>query len=198
VKLVLATGNAGKIREISRLLEGSGVTLLTPQDLAQVPEVIEDGATFEANALKKARAFARAGALPALADDSGLCVDALGGRPGVHSARFGGPGATDADRCRLLLEELAPVPDNDRGAAFVCVVAVCRPDGTCQTFEGRCQGVITREPRGDNGFGYDPVFYVPEHGRTMAQLPLAVKNQISHRGRALAAAVKELIPFLRA
>jgi XTP/dITP diphosphohydrolase len=194
---VLATGNRGKVREIERLLDGLGVTLITPDDLAAPPEVVEDGDTFEANALKKARAFAEAAGLPALADDSGLCVDALGGRPGVHSARWGGPGATDADRCRLLLEEMAPVTDNDRGAAFVCVMALCRPDGTGRTFEGRCRGRITRTPRGDNGFGYDPVFFVPEFDRTMAQLPIEVKNKISHRGRALAAMSQELIPFLR-
>ncbi len=195
---MLATGNPGKVREIGRLLDGYGVTLLTPDDLAEVPEVIEDGSTFEANALKKARAFARAASLPALADDSGLCVEALGGRPGVHSARWGGPGATDADRCRLLLEEMALVPDNERGAAFVCVMALCRPDGTCRTFEGRCRGTIARSPRGDNGFGYDPVFHVPEFGRTMAQLPIEVKNRISHRGRALEAMARELMPFLKA
>jgi XTP/dITP diphosphohydrolase len=198
VKLVLATGNRGKVREIRRLLDGLGVTLITPDDLDSVPAVVEDGETFEANALKKARAFARAASLPALADDSGLVVTALGGRPGVHSARWGGPGATDADRCRLLLEEMDQVPDNERGAAFVCVMALCRPDGTCRTFEGRCQGRIARAPQGDNGFGYDPVFYVPEFGQTMAQLPLAVKNRISHRGRALAALARDLGPFLQA
>lgn len=197
MKLVLATANAGKVREIERILEGLGVTLLTPDDLEAPPEVVEDGLTFEANAVKKARAFAQASGLPALADDSGLCVDALDGRPGVWSARYGGPGADDATRYQRLLAEMADVPEGRRQAAFVCVAALCRPDGQCLTCEGRCEGEITREPAGENGFGYDPVFFVPEYNQTMAQLPLETKNRISHRGRALAAMRDQLAAFVK-
>ncbi|MBU1740060.1 MAG: RdgB/HAM1 family non-canonical purine NTP pyrophosphatase, partial [Proteobacteria bacterium] len=180
-----------------RILAGLGVTLLTPADLAAPPEVVEDGLTFTANAIKKARAFARAGGLPALADDSGLCVDALDGRPGVFSARYGGPDADDAARCRLLLAEMADVPEGWRQAAFVCVAALCRPDGECLSFEGRCEGEIAREPAGQNGFGYDPVFFVPGYNQTMAQLPLETKNRISHRGRAMAAMRDQLAALVK-
>lgn len=186
-ELVVATRNSGKIRELERLLEGVVATVIPLDRFPGVPEVVEDGATFAENAVKKARAAAAATGLPALADDSGLEVDALDGRPGVYSARFAGEGGDDPANNRRLLEELAGVPASGRSAAFHCVLAFCLPDGSCRTFEGRLPGVILEGPRGEGGFGYDPLFLVPAYGRTLAELPLEVKNLISHRGAALAA-----------
>ena len=185
VKLVVATSNRGKIREIEAILRPLGAELITPADVSDPPEVVEDGDTFLENAVKKAEAFARATGLTALADDSGLCVEALDGRPGVRSARYAGPGATDADNVRKLIGEMESVPDGGRGARFECVIALSLVSGRTFTFEGSCQGVITREPLGESGFGYDPVFFVPEYGRTMAQVGPDIKNRISHRAAAL-------------
>jgi len=184
-ELLVATGNKGKLREFGELLKGVVETILSPADFPGLPEVEEDGATFEANAIKKALSAAVSTGLPVLADDSGLSVAYLGGRPGVHSARFAGPKASDADNNALLLRELAGVPAEERGAAFHCVIALCRPDGSCQTFDGSLPGVILEAPRGSGGFGYDPLFLVPEYGQTFSELPLDIKNRISHRGRAM-------------
>jgi XTP/dITP diphosphohydrolase len=149
-----------------------------------IPEVEEDGATFEQNAYKKAGFTARVLGFPALSDDSGLCVPALGGAPGVHSARYGGPGLTDADRCRRLLDEMRG--RNDRRAAFECVLSLAVPSGPALTYEGRCEGVLAEAPGGANGFGYDPVFFYPPLGRTFAELTRDEKGRVSHRGKALA------------
>ena len=184
-QLLVATGNKGKLREFGALLQGVVETILSPADFPGLPEVEEDGDTFEANALKKARAAAQFTGVPVLADDSGLSVDYLSGRPGVYSARFAGEGASDADNNALLLRELAGVPAAQRGAAFHCVIALCQPDGSCQTFDGSLPGVILEAPRGEGGFGYDPLFLVPEYGQTFSELPLEIKNTISHRGRAM-------------
>lgn len=184
-RLVVASGNKGKLREFAELLKGVVETVLSPADFPGFPEVIEDGATFEENALKKARSAAQFTGLPVLADDSGLSVEYLNGRPGVYSARFAGEGAGDAANNELLLKELAGVPAARRGAAFHCVIALCLPDGTCQTFVGSLPGVILEAPRGSGGFGYDPLFLVPEYGQTFSELPLEIKNRISHRGRAM-------------
>jgi len=184
-QLVVASGNKGKLREFAELLKGVVETVLSPADFPGFPEVVEDGATFEENALKKARSAAQFTGLPVLADDSGLCVEFLEGRPGVYSARFAGEGAGDAANNARLLQELAGVPTEKRGAAFHCVIALCLPDGTCQTFDGSLPGVILEAPRGSGGFGYDPLFLVPEYGQTFSELPLAIKNRISHRGRAM-------------
>ena len=184
-ELVVATGNKGKLREFGELLRGVVDTILSPADFPGFPEVEEDGETFEANALKKARSAAIFTGRPVLADDSGLCVDYLGGRPGVHSARFAGEGAHDADNNALLLRELAGVPAGKRGAAFHCVIALCLPDGSCQSFDGSLAGEILEAPRGAGGFGYDPLFLVPEYGQTFSELPSEIKNAISHRGRAM-------------
>ncbi len=188
-KLLIATNNPGKAREYRALLADLPVEITFPAQEGLALEVEETGETFAANARLKAVAFAQASGLPALADDSGLEVDALGGAPGVRSARYAGPGATDADRTRKLLAALADVPPGRRTARFRCVVALAWPDGVVQTAEGVCEGEIGFEPRGAHGFGYDPVFLVAGYGgRTMAELPPAEKNRISHRARAVAAA----------
>ena len=184
-ELLVASGNKGKLREFAELLKGVVDTILSPADFPGLPEVEEDGATFEENAIKKARSAALFTGLPVLADDSGLSVDFLDGRPGVYSARFAGEGASDADNNALLLRELAGVPQEQRGAAFHCVIALCQPDGSCQSFDGSLSGAILEVPRGDGGFGYDPLFLVPEYGQTFSELPLEIKNVISHRGRAM-------------
>jgi XTP/dITP diphosphohydrolase len=184
-ELLVASGNKGKLREFGELLQGVVETILSPADFPGLPEVEEDGDTFEANAIKKARTAALFTGRPVLADDSGLSVDFLSGRPGVYSARFAGEGASDADNNALLLRELAGVPAGQRGAAFHCVIALCQPDGSCQTFDGSLPGVILEAPRGEGGFGYDPLFLVPEYSQTFSELPLEIKNAISHRGRAM-------------
>jgi XTP/dITP diphosphohydrolase len=184
-ELVVATGNKGKLREFAELLQGMVDTILSPADFPGFPEVEEDGDTFEANAIKKAKSAAAFTGKPVLADDSGLAVDYLEGRPGVYSARFAGEGANDADNNALLLRELAGVPAERRAAAFHCVIALAYPDGRCQTFDGSLPGVILEAPRGSGGFGYDPLFLVPEYGQTFSELPMGIKNRISHRGRAM-------------
>ncbi len=190
--LMLATTNPGKVKEFKILLGQSedfkGLTLLTPNDWPKrLPEVQETGATFAENARLKAVALAQVTGLPALADDSGLCVDMLGGEPGLHSARWAGADATDADRNAWLLARLSGVPAERRTARYVCVVSLAGPDGRSAEAEGTCNGVILEEARGANGFGYDPLFFVPKFGRTMAELAEAEKNRISHRARAFAA-----------
>lgn len=185
-ELLVATGNRGKYRELEHLLQGAVERLFSLADFPGLPPVVEDGATFAENAEKKALAAAVATGKPVIADDSGLAVDALGGRPGVYSARFAGDGAGDGENNAKLLREMAGVSPGGRGAAFHCVIALCLPDGTCRTFEGELKGIILEAPRGTAGFGYDPLFLVPEFGSTLAELPLEVKNRISHRGKALA------------
>jgi len=185
-ELLVATGNRGKFTEIKELLRDTVANLYSLEDFPDIPPVEEDGATFEENAVKKAQNAVRATGKPVIADDSGLEVDALGGRPGVYSARFAGENAGDAANNVKLLAELADLPDSQGTAAFRCVIALCFPDGNCRTFSGELNGIILKEPRGTGGFGYDPLFLVPEYGLTLAELPLAVKNSISHRGKALA------------
>jgi XTP/dITP diphosphohydrolase len=185
-RLLVATGNRGKLAEIAAILSGVVDEILSPADVPGLPAVDEDGATFEENAVKKALSASRATGLPVLADDSGLVVDILGGRPGIHSARYAGEGASDADNTAKLLRELAPLPTGPRRARFVCVVALCLPDGSCSTFSGELPGEIVPEPSGNHGFGYDPVFYLPEYGQTLAELSPQTKNLISHRAAALA------------
>jgi XTP/dITP diphosphohydrolase len=186
--LVLATGNPGKVREFRRLLDGSGYRVLTPAEAGVAVDVVEDGATYAANAAKKARAVARAAGTLALADDSGIEVDALGGRPGMYSARYGTPDLDDDGRTALLLRELAGTPPARRTARYRAVVALAWPDGRTELFEGTMEGRIAEQPRGERGFGYDPVFLVAD-GRTAAELDDAEKDAISHRGQAVRAAV---------
>lgn len=182
-KVVLATRNKGKVEEFSELLTGVIENVISLDELEDPPEVVEDGETFTDNALKKAREISAYSGLPALADDSGLEVEALGGRPGVYSARYAGEGATDVDNFEKLLQELG---DNEnRRARFVCVLALVFPEGEEITSEGQCRGMITDGPRGEGGFGYDPVFYVPAKARTMAELPPETKNSLSHRAHAV-------------
>ncbi len=185
--LVLATRNRGKVAEIRELVEGFGIELLSLEDFPDVPEVAEDGETFEANARKKAGVVARCTGLVALADDSGLEVDALDGAPGVRSARFAGDHATYAQNNEKLLRLINEVPWEKRTARFRCVLALAFPDcdGTIQTLEGACEGRITEQPQGKNGFGYAPLFFFPELGKTFAQISRSEKGKISHRGRAL-------------
>jgi XTP/dITP diphosphohydrolase len=182
--LVVATRNQGKTVEINALLTGLVDQISSAADFADFPETVEDGATFEENALKKAREAARFSGLPALADDSGLVVDALNGRPGVFSARFAGAGAGDAANNARLLEECRNVPDEHRQAAFVCVLAFVTPEGVERLFTGRVAGRILSAARGEGGFGYDPLFLVDGFGRSMAELTLEEKNAVSHRAQA--------------
>jgi XTP/dITP diphosphohydrolase len=183
--LVVATRNRGKFREIVAILSDWPGALRSLEDFPDLPEAAEDGATLAENALQKARWVAAQTGLPALADDSGLEVEALQGAPGVHSARFGGPGLTDAERNALLLERLQGVPPEQRRARFRCVVALALPDGRAWSAEGTCEGQIALEPVGTHGFGYDPLFEVAGQRRTMAELPPEVKNTLSHRAQAL-------------
>ena len=185
MRLVLATRNRKKLAELARILRSADleVELLTLDDV-DVPDVVESGATFTDNAVLKATATARATSLPAVADDSGLAVEALNGMPGVLSARWSGAGATDASNLRLVLEQTADVPDDRRGAAFICVAAMAWPDGPVDTVEGRVTGSLTRDPRGDGGFGYDPIFVPEGYDVTTAQMSPEDKDAISHRGQA--------------
>lgn len=183
-EVVLATRNPDKGRELGALLGGIGIRIRTLADFPTAPEVEEDGATCEANAIKKAREIAKATQVPALADDTGLEVDALQGRPGVYAARYAGEHATYEDNCRKLLQELTGVPAAKRKARFLTVAAIAFPCGDVHVTEGTLEGLITEQPIGDRGFGYDPVFLVPEFGKTLAQLTTEEKNRMSHRGKA--------------
>lgn len=185
--LLVATTNPGKLREVAGFLAGvPGLGLLSLKDVAPMPEVPEDEATFRGNAVMKAIEYSRAASCLALADDSGLCVDFLGGGPGVGSARYGGPGLDDAGRCRYLLRRLAGVPEDQRGAHFECALALADRGRVAGIFEGRVEGRILTRPRGTNGFGYDPVFFYPPAGKCFAELSAEEKSAVSHRGRALA------------
>lgn len=193
--IVLATRNQGKVRELQEMLKDFPVEIRSLSDFGPLPEVVEDGATFDDNAYKKASFTAKALGLPAISDDSGLVVAALEGAPGVHSARYAGPQASDADNIAKLLREMARV--TDRRAAFECVISLAVPSGPALTYEGRCEGEITAEPRGEGGFGYDPVFYYPPLGRTFAEIELVEKNRISHRGRAISQLAAEFDQVLK-
>ena len=192
---MIATRNKGKTAEIRDLLETFPVVIKNLDDFGPIPEVVEDGDTFEENAYKKASFTARVLGYPALSDDSGLMVDALNGAPGVHSARWAGPDATDTQRCTKLLAELENL--TNRSAAFECVISIAVPAGPALTYEGRCEGTITREPVGVNGFGYDPVFYYTSLNKTFAQLSMAEKSLVSHRGKALQQCQNEFDKILK-
>lgn len=185
MKIVLATHNEGKVRELRQLLSGLGFDVVSLTNYPELPEVIEDGDTFEANAIKKAVETAAAVGEISLADDSGLEVDYLDGAPGVHSARFAGPERGDSANNQKLLQLLEGIPRGKRTAKFRCVVAVATPGGKVATVDGSCEGIIETQPSGSGGFGYDPLFWVPEFGKTFAELNAEIKNAISHRGRAL-------------
>jgi XTP/dITP diphosphohydrolase len=191
-QLLLASNNPGKVREFRVLLDGCGWEILAPADLGLALDVEETGTSYAANARLKAQAFAAASGCFVLADDSGLEVDALDGAPGVYSARYGGAGLSDADRVQQLLAALAAVPLAPRTARFRAVLVLRAPDGRSWQTEGVCEGEIAPLPRGDRGFGYDPIFLLPALGRTMAELSAAEKNQLSHRARA----ARAVLPIL--
>lgn len=191
MKLVLATRNLGKVRELSDMLsQQCNIEVLSMRDFPEAPDVVEDGETYQDNAKKKAVDIARYSGIVALADDSGLEVDALGGAPGVHSARYAGSDASDADRIAKLLAATRYVPDNERTARFKCAVAVAEPNGRADVVIGVCDGKIIRKPRGSQGFGYDPVFVPHGYDKTFAELGEQIKNRISHRAKALRMALK--------
>lgn len=193
MEIVLATRNKKKVEEIRRITEGMAVTIFTLDDFPGCPEVEEDGATFEENAVKKAMTVARFAGKPALADDSGLEVYALGGDPGTRSARYSGFDADDSKNTEKLLSEMRLFAKMDRKARFVCSIALSTPDGNVRTFHGYSEGSIGTEPRGFNGFGYDPVFYPEGFDRTFAEMSAEEKDSLSHRGKA----IRELQRYLR-
>ena len=195
MRMLIASGNKGKVRELKAMLEPFGVEAVSPHAIGGLPEVEEDGDTFEANAAKKAVEAAMAIGIPVFADDSGLEVRALGGAPGVLSARYAGLGASDADLVNKLLRALAGVPD--RAARFVCVIAVATPDGDCKTFRGEIKGQILDTPKGESGFGYDPIFVPDGYSLTFAELTPDIKNKISHRAQALKLALPELVAMAK-
>ena len=195
MKLVLASKNPHKLEELQAILDGLGVEVLLESDAGVDVEVEETGATFEENARVKAEAVMKASGLPAVADDSGLCVDALNGAPGVFSARYGGEGLNDVGRYRLLMDNLRGMLD--RRAKFVSCICCCFPDGTVLEARGECAGTIAYAPQGSNGFGYDPVFFVPGMKKTFAQLTPEEKNAISHRGNALRVFAEKLREHLK-
>jgi len=194
-RFVLATHNPGKRKEMSAILGKFGIEVVMPADLGIMVDVEETGETFAENAMLKAKAICAATGLPAIADDSGLCVDALNGGPGVYSARYGGEELDDQGRYRLLLNSMRGAAT--RNAHFACAVACAFPDGRTLTAEGRCDGTIAFAPMGTDGFGYDPVFFVPELRKTFAQLTAEEKSAVSHRGRALSDFAEKLETFLK-
>jgi XTP/dITP diphosphohydrolase len=196
MRLVLATRNAHKVQELAEILGEAGLDVQLLALPADAPEVVEDGLTFAENAVKKARSAAAHTGLPAVADDSGLCVDALNGMPGIFSARWAGTGRDDAANLALVLDQVADVPDGHRGASFVCAAVAALPSGEERVVEGRVVGRLVRSPRGTNGFGYDPIFVPDGHDVTTAEMSPAAKHAISHRGvafRALAPVLRELL-----
>ena len=196
MQFILASHNRGKLREYAQLLASVGGEILLPEDLDISLEPEETGQSFEENSRIKAEAFFRASGMAAIADDSGLIVDALNGGPGIYSARYGAPDCkTDTDRCEKLLSELKDVPESERTARFACAITCILPDGTVLPAYGVCEGRILFSPRGDDGFGYDPVFLVPEMGKSFAELDPSVKNQISHRAHAFEDFYRKLLAY---
>ncbi len=188
--IVIATRNHNKTKEIREYFKNSDIEFKDLNDFGPIPEVVEDGDTFEANAYKKASFTARVLGFPAMADDSGLCVEALDGAPGVFSARFAGEDATDKERTEKILKELEG--NENRNAYFECVISLAVPTGPALTYEGKCEGLITKQPKGENGFGYDPVFFYPEFDKTFAEASIEEKSGVSHRGKALKDLNKEI------
>jgi XTP/dITP diphosphohydrolase len=195
--LILGTKNRGKLVEIQRILSGLDLDLLPLTDFPQAPDIVEDGVTYRDNAIKKARAITAWSGQVTLAEDSGLEVIALGGQPGIYTARFGGPGLSSRERCLYLLECLRGVPDGQRQAVFRCVAVLMDPTGRMTVREGRCPGVIGRDLRGEGGFGYDPLFLLPEQGCSLAELSAEKKDLISHRGQAMRAMISVLTALAR-
>jgi XTP/dITP diphosphohydrolase len=192
MKIVFASGNEGKVREIREMLEGVRIELVSLSNYAGVPEIVEDGKSFLENALKKAKIISEFTGETVLADDSGLQVEVLGGEPGIYSSRYAGEKATDEENNSALLAKLKNIPQEKRTAFFRCVLVLYRKDGSYDYFEGKWNGQIIDERRGNNGFGYDPIFWVPELKMTAAELPAEIKNKVSHRGQAFAQLKKAL------
>lgn len=192
MRIVIATGNKDKVREINEILKGTEFDAVSMKEIGIDPEIIEDADSFEGNALIKAKTVHELTKEYVMADDSGLCIDALDGAPGIYSARFCGEDSTYEEKFKKIFEMLKDVPEEKRTAQFVCAIAVVRPDGSSFTVRGECHGVLHEKPMGEGGFGYDPIFYVPEFGMTTAQMTKDQKNSISHRGKALRAMVDKL------
>lgn len=192
MRIVIATGNKDKVREINEILKGTDFEAISMKEAGVKLDIVEDGTTFEENAMIKAQSVFDVLGGYVIADDSGICIDALDGRPGIYSARFCGENSTYEEKFAKIFEMLKDVPEDKRTAQFVCAIAVIRPDGSKFTVRGEVRGVLVEEPRGDNGFGYDPIFYVPEYNMTTAQMDPELKNSISHRGKALRAMVEKL------
>lgn len=192
MRIVIATGNKDKVREINEILKGTDFEAISMKEAGVKLDIVEDGTTFEENAMIKAQSVFDVLGGYVIADDSGICIDALDGRPGIYSARFCGENSTYEEKFARIFEMLKDVPEEKRTAQFVCAIAVIRPDGSKFTVRGEVRGVLVEEPRGDNGFGYDPIFYVPEYNMTTAQMDPELKNSISHRGKALRAMVEKL------
>jgi len=194
-RLLLASSNPGKVREYRLLLDNLGYQIVTLSEQGISKVTTESGNTYAQNAEIKATTYAKLSQLITLADDSGLEVDALHGKPGIHSARFAGKNATDADRVTKLLAMMDGIPWNRRTAHFKCIIAIATPEGKLELCQGKCPGIIAFEAKGENGFGYDPIFYLPKLAKTMAEIPLEIKNQLSHRGEAAQRARKILNQF---
>jgi len=192
-KIIFATKNEGKVREISEMLQGAGVELISLNGIDHAPAIVEDGKTYRDNALKKARIISEFTGKAVLADDSGLEVSVLAGEPGIYSARYAGPEATDEENNRKLLSRLKDIPEEKRTAAFFCALVLYHPDGHFDLFEAKWKGRIIDEARGSNGFGYDPIFLAADFGKTAAELPAEIKNKISHRGQAFEKLKKYLL-----
>ncbi|MBZ4646327.1 MAG: non-canonical purine pyrophosphatase, rdgB/HAM1 family [Clostridia bacterium] len=196
MRMVVATKNKGKIKEITEILQDLGIQVVSQDELNIKIDVVEDGTTFEENAVKKASEIMNISKEITLADDSGLEVDYLNGAPGIYSARYAGPNATDYDNNNKLLKALEGVPFEKRTARFVCTIAAVFPDGRKIVARGECEGIINFQPAGQNGFGYDPLFYIPEYGMTMAEIDPQLKNKISHRAKALNMLKEELKKYI--
>jgi XTP/dITP diphosphohydrolase len=197
MKIVFASRNEGKVKEVKEMLAGTGIELVSLDSYTSLPEIVEDGGSFLENALKKAIIISGITGEMVLADDSGLQVDFLNGEPGIYSSRYAGKKATDEENNFRLLAELRNVPAEKRVASFQCVLVLYRKNGTYESFEGTWQGRIIGEKRGSNGFGYDPIFFVPELGMTAAELPVEIKNKLSHRGQAFAKLKSRLVSELK-
>ncbi|MCQ2528771.1 MAG: XTP/dITP diphosphatase [Saccharofermentans sp.] len=193
MRFIIATGNKDKVREINEILAGTEFEAVSMKEAGFNPEIIEDGSTFEENALIKAKAVHALCNEYVMADDSGLCIDALDGAPGIYSARFCGEDSTYPEKFAKINEMLEGVPDEKRTAHFTCAIAVVRPDGSSFTVEEYFNGVLLKEPQGENGFGYDPIFFVPEYNMTSAEMSIDLKNSMSHRGKALRLMVEKLL-----
>ncbi|MCQ2531415.1 MAG: XTP/dITP diphosphatase [Saccharofermentans sp.] len=193
MRFIIATGNKDKVREINEILAGTEFEAVSMKEAGFNPEIIEDGSTFKENALIKAKAVHALCNEYVMADDSGLCIDALDGAPGIYSARFCGEDSTYPEKFAKINEMLEGVPDDKRTAHFTCAIAVVRPDGSSFTVEEYFNGVLLKEPQGENGFGYDPIFFVPEYNMTSAEMSIDLKNSMSHRGKALRLMVEKLL-----